>query len=214
MVVDIVCGALLLIFGLFGVFKGFARQIFKFASFFAAVIGAFLLVKPAFDFCYALGFGKSWYEAMAGAFNTDGWLGALGKKITDYAASCGKTSGQFWAGIAMNVCLFVALAILLGLAFKILKKIVFPIADMPVIKVFDRILGLILGLFWACLIIVCVILLLDQAIAPNVKAVNDWLVKTKADSPIVGKYLWDYIDKIGYTIYDIVKFICGKIKLA
>lgn len=58
MVVDIVCGALLLIFGLFGVFKGFARQIFKFASFFAAVIGAFLLVKPAFDFCYALGFGK------------------------------------------------------------------------------------------------------------------------------------------------------------
>ena len=56
--------------------------------------------------------------------------------------------------------------------------------------------------------------LLDQAIAPNVKAVNDWLVKTKADSPIVGKYLWDYIDKIGYTIYDIVKFICGKIKLA
>ena len=204
MVVDIVCGALLLIFGLFGVFKGFARQIFKFASFFAAVIGAFLLVKPAFDFCYALGFGKSWYEAMAGAFNTDGWLGALGQKITDYAASCGKTSGQFWAGIVMNVCLFVAL----------LKKIVFPIADMPVIKVFDRILGLILGLFWACLIIVCVILLLDQAIAPNVKAVNDWLVKTKADSPIVGKYLWDYIDKIGYTIYDIVKFICGKIKLA
>ena len=214
MVVDIVCGALLLIFGLFGVFKGFARQIFKFASFFAAVIGALLLVKPAFDFSYALGCGKSWYEAMAGAFNTDGWLGPLGKKITDYAASCGKTSGQFWAGIVMNVCLFVALAILLGLAFKILKKIVFPIADMPVIKVFDRILGLILGLFWACLIIVCVILLLDQAIAPNVKAVNDWLVKTKADSPIVGKYLWDYIDKIGYTIYDIVKFICGKIKLA
>lgn len=139
MVVDIVCGALLLIFGLFGVFKGFARQIFKFASFFAAVIGAFLLVKPTFDFCYALGFGKSWYDAMAGAFNTDGWLGALGKKITDYAASCGKTSGQFWAGIVMNACLFVALAILLGLAFNILKKIVFPIADMPVIKVFDRI---------------------------------------------------------------------------
>ena len=95
MVVDIVCGALLLIFGLFGVFKGFARQIFKFASFFAAVIGAFLLVKPTFDFCYALGFGKSWYDAMAGAFNTDGWLGAqqfgsmvgplLGGAIATYA---------------------------------------------------------------------------------------------------------------------------------
>ena len=38
MVVDIVCGALLLVFGLFGVFKGFARQIFKFVSFFAAII--------------------------------------------------------------------------------------------------------------------------------------------------------------------------------
>lgn len=214
MVIDIVCGALLLIFGLFGVFKGFARQIFRFASFFAAIIGAFLLVKPAFDFCYALGFGKSWFDAMAAAFNTDGWLGALGTKISDYAASYGKTSGQLWAGIVMNACLFVVLAILLGLAFKLLKKIVFPIADMPVIRVFDRILGLLLGLFWACLIIVCVILLLDQAIAPNVKAVSDWLATTKANSPIVGKYLWDYIDKIGYTIYDIVKFICGKIKLA
>ena len=67
MVVDIVCGALLLVFGLFGVFKGFARQIFTFVSFFAAIIGAFLLVRLAFDFLYGFDFFRNWLDAMSKA---------------------------------------------------------------------------------------------------------------------------------------------------
>jgi uncharacterized membrane protein required for colicin V production len=214
MVVDIVCGALLLVFGLFGVFKGFARQIFKFVSFFAAIIGAFLLVRLAFDFLYGFDFFRNWLDAMSKAFDVEGKLGGLGTKIVDYAAKYGKKSGELLAEYTMNAILFVVLAIFIGLAFKLLKKIVFPIADMPVINVFDRLLGLALGLVWAAAIIIGLMLLMNYAIAPNVKAVADWWNKTLEGSPVVGKYVWKYIDKIGEWLYGTIQFLAGQIKLA
>lgn len=214
MILDIVCGAVLLVFGLIGVFRGFARQIFKFVGFFAAIIGAFLLVKLAYDFLYGFDFFKNLLSAMAKAFNTDGWLGALGTKITEYAAKQGKTSGELWAGYVMNAILFVVLSILIGLAFKLLKKIVFPIADMPVINVFDRILGLAYALVLTAVALALVMLFVNYVLAPNVKAIGDFWSKSLADSPVVGKYVWQYVEKFGEWLYGIVQFLAGELKNA
>ena len=96
--------------------------------------------------------------------------------------------------------MFILISIVVGLLFNLLKKIVFPIADMPVINVFDRVLGLIYAVAWAAIILVGLLLLTERVLAPNIAAVKTFF-----------KYLMEYVNKIGDYLWELINFIIGKV---
>lgn len=221
MVVDIVCGALLLIFGLYGVFKGFARQVFKTVSFFVAVVGAFLLVKPVYDLMYGFQFFKTWVTQLAYVVNS--WNDVPDPtfftklvsffNLEELAKTHEKTVGLLLSEYVYKAGLFVVLTILVAILLKILKGIVFPIADMPVIVVFDRLLGLALSLFWASLIIVAGLLLIKNALVPNFAPIAEWAAAELSEDHLVGKLLYPHVNNLGDYLWTVILFIAGKIKV-
>ncbi len=218
MLVDIVCGIILIIFALYGVFKGFARQVFKTVSFLVALFGALLLIKPVYDLLYGFPFFKGWVSDFANTIN--GWVIDIPFwakvseffKLEDFAKQFNKTIGLLLSEYAYRFGLFIILIIVLSLVVKLLKLIIFPIADMPVIVVFDRILGLALGLLWATVIIVGGLLIINL-LTPNIAAVKDWAAVELSDSHLIGKFLYPHISTIGEYLWTIILFIAGKIKI-
>lgn len=209
MIIDIVCGVVLLLFALIGAIKGFARQIFKFLSFFAAIIGGFFLVKPVYDLLYGnLSFFKTWVTNFADVINQAQFITNL---LGNYAESVGKTAGLLLSEYVFKLALFIVISIIVGLLFKLLKKIVFPIADMPVINVFDRILGLIYALAWAVIILVGLLLLTERVLAPNIAAVKTFFDGQMENGFVVGKHLMEYVNKIGDYLWNLINFIIGKV---
>ena len=208
MIIDIVCGVVLVLFALIGVFKGFARQIFKFLSFFAAIIGGFFLVKPIYDALIGVSFFKSWVDGLANAINGVDFLKNM---LASYAESVGKTAGLLLSEYIFKLALFIIISIIVGLLFKLLKKIVFPIADMPVIRVFDRILGLVYALAWAVIILVALLLLFDRVLAPNIASVKTFFDGQLENGFVVGKYLMTYVRQIGDYLWNLIQFIIGKV---
>ncbi len=209
MIIDIVCGVVLLAFALIGVFKGFARQIFKFLSFFAAIIGGFFLVKPVYDLLYGnVSFFKTWVNGFADVINQVAFIKNI---LGSYAESVGKTAGLLLSEYVFKLVLFIIISIIVGLLFKLLKKIVFPIADMPVINVFDRILGLIYAVAWAVVILVGLLLLTERVLAPNIAAVKTFFDDQMSNGFVVGKYLMEYVNKIGDYLWNLINFIIGKV---
>lgn len=209
MIIDIVCGVVLLAFALIGVFKGFARQIFKFLSFFAAIIGGFFLVKPVYDLLYGnLAFFRDWVNAFADLINKAAFIKNI---LGSYAESVGKTAGLLLSEYVFKLVVFILISIVVGLLFNLLKKIVFPIADMPVINVFDRVLGLIYAVAWAAIILVGLLLLTERVLAPNIAAVKTFFDDQMANGLVVGKYLMEYVNKIGDYLWELINFIIGKV---
>lgn len=209
MIIDIVCGVVLLLFALIGAIKGFARQIFKFLSFFAAIIGGFFLMKPVYDLLYGnLSFFKTWVTNFADVINKAKFITNL---LGNYAESVGKTAGLLLSEYVFKLALFIVISIIVGLLFKLLKKIVFPIADMPVINVFDRILGLIYALAWAVIILVGLLLLTERVLAPNIAAVKTFFDGQMENGFVVGKYLMKYVNKTGDYLWNLINFIIGKV---
>jgi ethanolamine transporter len=77
-------------------------------------------------------------------------ISGLFKNLTfldSYASAFGKTTATLLTDYLVMLIVYVVLAIALGLVWKLVKIIIEPISDLPFIKVFDRILGLALGIF-------------------------------------------------------------------
>ena len=143
--IDIICGAILLIFAIFGLFKGFARQVLNFFSGFIAIVGAFFLLKPVFNLLSGFDFFGNLVTTISGLFKNLTFLDS-------YASAFGKTTATLLTDYLVMLIVYVVLAIALGLVWKLVKIIIEPISDLPFIKVFDRILGLALGIFWGALL--------------------------------------------------------------
>ncbi|MBQ8726105.1 MAG: CvpA family protein [Clostridia bacterium] len=155
MILDIACGAILIVFGLIGLFRGFAKQIYGVLSIFIGFIGAYLLLMPVYNLLYDL-FLKGVVDGLAG-------LLAPLTFLDSYAAEFGKTTATLFAEWAMLLVLYVVLFIVVSLVWKFFK-IFFKICDLPVIKVFDRIFGLILGLAFGVILVGAVLLLWTSAL--------------------------------------------------
>ena len=218
MSIDIICGIILLIFAIYGVFKGFARQVFKTVSFFVALLGAFLLIKPVYDLLYGFSFFSGWVSSFANVIN--GWIDNVSfwtkieevLKLQEFAEQFEKTAGLLLSEYVFKFGLFVILIIVLTLIIKLLKLIIFPIADMPVIIVFDRLLGLALGVLWAMVIIVAGLLIINL-LSMNFTAVSNWATTELSTNHIVGKYIYAHISTIGEYLWTIILFIAGKIQV-
>lgn len=156
MILDIICGVILIVFGLIGLFRGFAKQIYGILSIFIGFVGAYLLLMPVYNLLYDL-FLKGVVDGLAGALSSFTFL-------NDYAAEFGKNTGTMIAEWVMLAAVYVVLFIVISLVWK-LFKLFFKICDLPVIKVFDRILGLFLGLGFGGVLICAILLLWTSALS-------------------------------------------------
>ncbi|MBE5742334.1 MAG: CvpA family protein [Clostridiales bacterium] len=167
-ILDIVCIAILVVFAVFGAVKGFARQVLKFASGFIAIVGAALLLKPAYDILSSIDAVKSLLDTVS-------------------------NSVPFGNYVAMAV-LFVVLAIVLGLVWKILKKICLPICDLKFFRFFDKLFGFALGAVWGALFAFG-ILYIASLVAPKVDAVAS-IYNSIVTESIVKTYIVDNFNKV------------------
>jgi uncharacterized membrane protein required for colicin V production len=204
-ILDIVCGAIIIVFAIFGVCKGFARQVLKLASGIVAVVGALLLLKPVFDILYSLDFFKGIIDTLSGAFAGLTFL-------ESYASTLGKTSGALIAEYVIMFGLFVVLSIVIGIVWNILKKIVLPICDLKFIRFFDRLFGLVLGVVWGALLAFGLIyvwsLLKDwSVISSNVPVIGEIYATITNDDGYVKNYVVNNFDKITKFFTDVWTFI-------
>lgn len=209
MIIDIVCGGVLLLFAIVGLCKGFARQIFKFLSFFAAIIGGFFLVQPVYAWLGEhVEVFAGWETSLASAV---GGVEFINNILSKFAEGMGKEVGVLLAEYIMKLGLFIVIAIIVGLLFKLLKKIVFPIADMKVIRVFDRLLGLVYAVAWAAIILGALLLLTDRVLVLHFEPVKTFFEDQLNNGYVVGKYLIGYVRQIGDYLWVFVQSIMSKI---
>ena len=194
MILDIICGIILILFGLIGYFRGFARQIFGLLSGFVAVIGAFILLHPAYDLLYEL-FLSSIVEGIGSALS---FLTFLDKT----ALPVGKTTGILLAEYLCIALVYVVLVLLVGIFWKLLKTLVHPICDLKGIRIIDKILGVILGLVWGILLVIALLYFarviagwkfVPEGISSSILNLIDSL---SSGSFFVKPFILDYMDKI------------------
>ena len=205
MILDIAAGVILLIFGIIGLVRGFARQVFSVFGKIVTLIGAFLLIKPIYTLCADL-FINSFVEMLAGVFGNLTFLDS-------FASTVGKTTATLLAEYAVMLILFVVLVIVLGLLLKLVKKIIIAICDLPIIKFFDRLAGLILGLGWGLLLVFVIVYLWNFLMGWSVVPANFAETLTNAyntvanGSIVVKPYLVDNFATIESYFVEIWKFI-------
>ena len=194
-IVDIVCAAVLIAMGIFGIVKGFARQILSLLSSIVALVGAFFLLKYVFDFLWRFDFFRAWVEG-------------LGAKITvnvpflaPIAEERGVEQGLLISEYIFKAVIFIAIAIVIGIIFKILKKIIKIIVSLPGLNIIDRILGLALGLFWG-LAALFVVFFVMSLLSGSIAQVSDFMASAIPEECLTRKYLIANLDLIKeYVIY-------------
>ena len=201
MILDIVCGVILVVFGLIGYFRGFARQIFGLLSGFVALIGAYILLAPVCNLLIDLVF--------APMFGETGILATVTAILEGSALTPELLQEQNFkillSVIISYVLIFIVyalLALLVGLVWKGLKSLVHPICDLRGIRVVDKILGVVLGLVWGVLLVVTVLYVLHLAsgwkiVPEGISSAITNLIDSLSDGPFVVKpFIIDYFDKI------------------
>ncbi len=206
MILDIICIAFALLFALIGFIRGFARQVFSIFSGIAAVIGAYFLLRPVYNLLYESFLGdvvKGIGDSLSGITFLD-----------EFAATFGKNTGSLLAEYLILFVLYIALTIVVGILWKILKKIVHPICDLKGIKFFDKLLGIALGVAWGLLIPCSLVYLATLASGWSFMpegvstAINDLLATLSKDSFLCEEYLIGNLDKVELffsKIWDLIR---------
>lgn len=200
MILDIVCGVILVLFGLIGFFRGFARQVFSLLSGFVAIVGAFFLLMPVYNLLYELFLG-SIIESIGSSLTFFSFLDT-------FAQSAGKTSGVLIMEYVFILLVYLVLVIVVGLLWKILKSIVHPICDLKGIKVFDKIFGVLLGFVWGALLIIAILYILylipgwsfASSFAPTI---TDLVASLSDGSFAIGPYVLENLDKVEVYFADL-----------
>ena len=203
MILDIICAAVVVLFGLIGYFRGFARQIFGILSGFVALVGAYLLLKPAYELVYDLFLG-SIIESVGGS------LGFL-TFLDSTALPLGKTTGTLLVEYASMFVLYIVLAFVVGIAWKLLKLIAHPICDIRGIRFFDKTFGILLGFVWGILLIVALLYVATLVAGFEkfglTKTINDVLEMLTDGSYFSKQYIVDHLDKIETFFADVWNLI-------
>ncbi len=209
-IIDIVVAVLLLVFGIYGVVKGFARQILWILSFFFAIIAGFFLLKPIYDLLYEkVSFFSSWVDSLGDA------LGNVNLSFLEStAAAANKTQGALLSEYIFKAALFILISIIAGILFKIVKHILESIVSLPVVNVIDRILGVALGFFWV-LLIVTIVMLIVTALRDKASFLDTFLTtQVEKDGCLVNKYIVANLDKIKTYFKEIFDFLKGIVPAA
>lgn len=194
-IADIICIAVLALFALVGLIRGFAKQMVTVLGWFFALITALLLVKPTFNLLFV-----QEGAAFAGVADSFGGILAFCNDIgfiNDYAVSLNAswTGGILMARWIILLGIALVLWIVVTIIFKILKLIFNPFAegDNP-IKAVDKILGLVFGAVWGAVLIFFVLLVayfLKDTVSIVGEYLNEYVIKPDG---FVNKYAYFYVN--------------------
>ncbi len=182
--IDIIVGLLLIVAIIIGLVRGLAKQILGFFGFIAALVGAYFLCAPVTNFVQT--------SMPKVAETVSGWIAGIegiseissltpenaqailnqssipvflhGLIINAVQASGGIDLLPLLTTWALNVIVFILLAIVLLIAIAILKKIIYWFANLKFIKPIDKLLGAVFSVvICAALIIVVLAILVTVA---------------------------------------------------
>lgn len=241
-IVDVIILVIIAAFALIGYFRGFVKMIFSLSRKLLAFVGAYLLVGPIRDWLIPQGIGdkmtnyiNNWLvnknETIFTITNpTSDQLASIKEslKIPDFIfesiesifnnnpsdLTLGKAIASTFMYYAMTVLCFIALFILLQLVVWIVSKILNALMEAPVLKTFNRLFGLIVGISIG-LIMVSLCLLLLSGFAKIIDPVNDFVVNyINPTSSSFGLSRWLYNNNLLVILLkqvfhteDILKFI-------
>lgn len=149
MILDLACAVVIILLGVIGLVKGFAKLVLGLFNGLVAVVGAYFLFMPVYNLLYSLFLGNV-IESIGASLSGITFLDA-------YAQTVGKTTGVLIAEYIMMFVVYTVLSFAIGIAWKLLKKLICKLFELPVLNVVNKIAGVILGTFFG-LVIVFVVL--------------------------------------------------------
>ena len=203
MILDIICVAVVLLFSIIGYIRGFTRQVFGLFGKIVAIVGAYVLLMPVYNFLYSLFLGsivESLGEKLAFLSFLDG-----------IAIPAGKTTGALLSEYFFLFVVFGILVFLIGLIVKLLKLIIHPICDLKGIRFFDKLFGLGLGAVLGAVLVVGVLYLaIWLAGFENLgltATINDIIAKISAGSFFSEEYVLGQLDQLATFFTDVWNLI-------
>ena len=158
LVLDISCGAILLLFALIGLKRGFAKQLLGLFAWVAGLVGAFFLFKPIF--------GILWENVAFLRSARDGISAGLGNVsfLVSMLEGMGMTTEKL-ANYIIYILFYIILAIAVGIVFAIFRKICVHLSGTGAFRVIDKIFGFVYGAAIGGVIVVCALALVNYILA-------------------------------------------------
>ena len=186
-IIYIAAGAILLLFALIGLVKGFARQLFGLFAGVAALVGAFFAFKPVYHLLADnLAFINSFRDIIAN------FLSSL-NLIVDFLGKLGTTTLNL-ANYTIYAIIYLLLVIIIALLYKLIRAIAIKISSTGFLRVLDKILGLVFGAAIGAVVVTLalsvVYYILMRPVFPFAPAIESFMNSAASDGNLVIKYVY------------------------
>ncbi|MDD7165866.1 MAG: CvpA family protein [Clostridia bacterium] len=192
--IDLVCIGFLVLFGLIGLLRGFAKQMMTLLGWFFSLLTAVILVPVLYKLLFTDGGAlESFRTSFEGLFASL-TIPALDEMAVTYDVSSGGTILARWI---IMFGLLLLTWILTAIIFKLVRMIFRPFAySEGGVKAFDRILGIFLGVVIGAAVFAVVLGILSL-LRDTFTGIDDLLTKYLTDESLTVKYLSPIFDKVG-----------------
>lgn len=192
--IDLVCIGFLVLFGLIGLLRGFAKQMMTLLGWFFSLLTAVILVPVLYKLLFTDGGAlESFRTSFEGLFASL-TIPALDEMAVTYDVSSG---GAILARWIIMFGLLLLTWIVTAIIFKLVRMIFRPFAySEGGVKVFDRILGIFLGVVIGAAVFAVVLGILSL-LRDTFTGIDDLLTKYLTDESLTVKYLSPIFDKVG-----------------
>lgn len=192
--IDLVCIGFLVLFGLIGLLRGFAKQMMTLLGWFFSLLTAVILVPVLYKLLFTDGGAlESFRTSFEGLFASL-TIPALDEMAVTYDVSSGGTILARWI---IMFGLLLLTWIVTAIIFKLVRMIFRPFAySEGGVKAFDRILGIFLGVVIGAAVFAVVLGILSL-LRDTFTGIDDLLTKYLTDESLTVKYLSPMFDKVG-----------------
>lgn len=192
--IDLVCIGFLVLFGLIGLLRGFAKQMMTLLGWFFSLLTAVILVPVLYKLLFTDGGAlESFRTSFEGLF-VSLTIPALDEMAVTYDVSSGGTILARWI---IMFGLLLLTWIVTAIIFKLVRMIFRPFAySEGGVKAFDRILGIFLGVVIGAAVFAVVLGILSL-LRDTFTGIDDLLTKYLTDESLTVKYLSPIFDKVG-----------------
>jgi len=192
--IDLVCIGFLVLFGLIGLLRGFAKQMMTLLGWFFSLLTAVILVPVLYKLLFTDGGAlESFLTSFEGLFASL-TIPALDEMAVTYDVSSG---GAILARWIIMFGLLLLTWIVTAIIFKLVRMIFRPFAySEGGVKAFDRFLGIFLGIVIGAAVFAVVLGILSL-LRDAFTGIDDLLTKYLTDESLTVKYLSPIFDKVG-----------------
>lgn len=190
--IDFVCIGIMLLFGVIGFFRGFAKQLRMLLGWFVALIVAVLLVPPIYKVLFTGGGAlENVCVSLEGLFSFVS-VPNLEKAAVKYNLS---GSGAFFARWTVMLVILLLLWIIVTIIFKLIRIPLRSYIEAPVAGI-DKALGVMFGIFIGFMLTVLILAVL-YCFKYRLPAVGELLEKIVPENSLTNETIYALATKIG-----------------